>query len=136
MKRAPILFFAVIILAMCSFGFQNSVMRTISFVPLPDAAKADLPGQTFIGEISDAQCAANGSHDAVMKKASVNSPANCVRGCAKKHGLVLVDASTKTVYKIDDPEKALPFAGEKVKVNGTLDKASNTIHVVSIQAAK
>jgi hypothetical protein len=128
-------FFSVIILAMCGFAFQDSMVRTISFVPVP-GPKVDVAGQTFVGEISDGQCAANGSHDAVMKKASVNSPANCVRGCAKKHGLVLADASAKTVYKLDDPDKTLPFAAEKVKVTGTLDKTTNTIHVLSIEAAK
>jgi hypothetical protein len=133
MKKAPVVFFSVIILAMCSFAFQDSVVRTISFVPVP-GAKVDAAGQTFVGEISDGQCAASGSHDAVMKKASVNSPANCVRGCAKKHGLMLVDASAKTVYKLDDPDKALPFAAQTVKITGTLDKTTNTIHVLSIVA--
>lgn len=131
MKKAPFVFFSVIILAMCSFGFQDSVVRTISFVPVPGSAKVDA-GQTFVGEISDGQCAASGSHDAVMKKASVNSPANCVRGCAKNHGLVLVDASTKTVYKLDSLDKVLPFSAQEVTVTGTLDKPTNTIHVVSI----
>lgn len=132
MKKAPVVFFSVIILAMCSFAFQDSVVRTISFVPVP-GPKVATAGQTFVGEISDGQCAANGSHDAVMKKASVNSSANCARGCAKKHGLVLVDAS-KTVYKLDDLDKALPFAAQEVKVTGTLDKSTNTIHVLSIAA--
>lgn len=135
MKRAPAIVFAVIILAMCAFAFQDSVMRTISFVPL-SGDKVDSAAQTFAGEISDGQCAGNGSHDAVMKRASVNSPANCVRGCARKHGLVLVDAATKTAYKLDDLEKALPFAAQKVKVTGTLNKATSTIHVFAIEAAK
>jgi hypothetical protein len=71
-----------------------------------------------------------------MKKASVNSPVNCVRGCAKKHGLVLVDSATKGVYKLDDLDKVFPFAAQKVKVTGVLNKTTNTIHVVGIEAAK
>lgn len=133
MKKVPVVFFIVISLAMCSFAFQDSVVRAISFVPLP-GPKVD--AQTFTGEISDGQCAANGSHDAVMKKASVNSPVNCARGCAKKHGLVLVDAATKTVYKLDDLDKALPFAAQKVKVTGPLNKSTNTIHVLTIAVSK
>lgn len=135
MKRASAIIFAVIILAMCAFAFQDPVMRAISFVPLP-GAKVDPATQTLTGEISDGQCAANGSHDAVMKRASVNSPTNCVRGCAKKHGLVLVDPAAKAVYKLDDLDKALPFAAQKVKVTGTLNKTTNTIHVLGIEAAK
>jgi hypothetical protein len=133
MKKPPVVFFAVMALAMCSLAFQDFMVRAISFVPLP-APKVE--AQTFTGEISDGQCAANGSHDAVMKKASVNSPANCVRGCAKKHGLVLVDAATKSVYKLDDLDKALPFAAQKVKVTGTLNKSTNTVHVLAIEATK
>lgn len=135
MKKASAIIFAVIILAMCAFAFQDPLMRAISFVPLP-GAKVDPAAQTFAGEISDGQCAANGSHDAVMKRASVNSPTNCARGCAKKHGLVLVDSAAKRVYKLDDLDKALPFAAQKVKVSGTLNKTTNTIHVLGIEAAK
>jgi len=37
------------------------------------------------------------------------------------------------VYDLDDQKKPAEYAGDKVKVNGTLDKASNTIHVSSIE---
>jgi hypothetical protein len=135
MKKVPVVFFAVTVVLMCGFAFQDSVVGAISFVPL-SGAKVDRASQTFTGEISDGQCAANGSHDTVMKKASVNSPVNCVRGCARKHGFVLIEVSSKKVYKLDSLDKALPFAAQKATVTGTLDKATNTIHVVSIAAAK
>jgi hypothetical protein len=135
MKKGLFVLFAVSVVAVFAVAFQDSVVQAISFVPLP-APKVAAIAQTFVGEISDGQCAANGSHDAVMKKASVNSPVNCVRGCAKKHGLVLIDASSKAVYKLDNPAKALPFAAQKATVTGTLDKATNTIHVTSVAAAK
>src|SRR5689334_22091592 len=54
--------------------------------------------QTFLGVISDGQCGA--SHTAVMKKASVNSVANCVKGCAHRHGFVLYDPAAKKIYKL------------------------------------
>jgi hypothetical protein len=135
MQKIPLVFFGVSALAMCCFAFQTPVVKTFSFVPLPEA-KVATADATFTGEISDGQCAANGSHDAVMKKANVNSPVNCARGCTKKHGLVLVDGSSKTIYKLDDVEKALAFAGQKVKITGTLDKSANTIHIASIAPAK
>jgi hypothetical protein len=46
---------------------------------------------------------------------------------------VLSDSATKTRYTLDDPRKARPFEGMTVKVTGTLDMASNLIHVESIQ---
>ncbi|HLW52929.1 MAG TPA: hypothetical protein VKW06_08795 [Candidatus Angelobacter sp.] len=135
MQKAPLVFFGITALAMCCFAFQAPVVKTFSFVPLPET-KVEAASPVFTGEISDGQCAAPGSHDAVMKKFSVNSPANCVRGCAKKYGLVLVDASSKTIYKLDNQTKALDFAGQKVKITGPLDKPANTIHVAAIEVAK
>jgi hypothetical protein len=46
---------------------------------------------------------------------------------------VLSDSATKTRYTLDDPRKARPFEGKTVKVTGTLDIASNLIHVQAIQ---
>src|ERR1039457_3836089 len=46
---------------------------------------------------------------------------------------VLSDPATKSRYTLDDAKKATPYEGKSVKVTGTLDKASNVIHVQTIQ---
>ena len=46
---------------------------------------------------------------------------------------VLSDSATKSRYTLDDAKKAKPYEGKSVKVTGTLDKASNVIHVKTIQ---
>jgi hypothetical protein len=46
---------------------------------------------------------------------------------------VLSDSATKSRYRLDDAKKARPYEGKTVKVIGTLDKASNMIHVETIQ---
>jgi hypothetical protein len=46
---------------------------------------------------------------------------------------MLSDPATKSRYMLDDTKKARPYAGKSVKVTGTLDKASNVIHVQTIQ---
>ena len=46
---------------------------------------------------------------------------------------MLKDAGMKASYKLDDQEKAKQFNGKQVMVTGTLDTASNTIHVTDIQ---
>ncbi len=51
-----------------------------------------------------------------------------------KGQLVLMDTATKTTYILDDQEKAKPFKGKAVKVTGTLESASNTIHIANIEA--
>lgn len=56
-------------------------------------------------------------------------------GTISKSGenFVLSDSATKTRYTLDDPRKARPFEGKTVKVTGTLEVASNLIHVQTIQ---
>jgi uncharacterized protein YdeI (BOF family) len=46
---------------------------------------------------------------------------------------VLSDAANKLSFVLDDSEKASQFEGKRVKVTGTVDVASNTIHVQTIQ---
>lgn len=99
--------------------------------------------QTFTGEIMDSQCSAMGSHAEMLKKEGMggmdpNDPMakkKCTTGCVGMGGkYVLFDAAAKAVYQLDDQTQPEKFAGEKVKVKGTLDKQTNTIHVTSIQA--
>jgi hypothetical protein len=48
---------------------------------------------------------------------------------------VLYDAATKTAYFLDDQQLVQPYVGEKVKIDGTLDAATKTIHVKDIKSA-
>ena len=84
---------------------------------------------TYKGEITDSYCAPMGSHpDPDAKKCTVD----CVKMGAT---YVLYNAADKTVYQLDDQKKPVAFAGKKVSVSGTLDKATKTIHVTEIKAA-
>jgi hypothetical protein len=47
---------------------------------------------------------------------------------------VLVD-SAGTTYQLDDQSAAKKFDGKAVKVSGTVDTSSNTIHVTEIKPA-
>ena len=47
----------------------------------------------------------------------------------------LQESSSQDLFLLDDQEKAKQFQGKDVKVTGTIDTASKTIHVVDIQAA-
>ena len=72
----------------------------------------------------------------MMKKHSVQTPQDCIPACIRAGGkYVLFDAGTKTIYGLDDQQKPARFAGQKVKVTGTYDKATETIHVTDIQAS-
>lgn len=98
--------------------------------------------QTFAGEIMDSQCAMNGSHAEMLKKeghgdmdaSSPMAKKMCTQNCVKMGGkYVLYNAADKKVYELDDQKKPADFAGDNVKVKGTLD--GNTIHVQSISKA-
>ena len=45
-------------------------------------------------------------------------------------------SSKNEVYRLDNQEKVRLFAGQKVKITGTLESKSKTIHVVDIEPAQ
>jgi uncharacterized protein DUF5818 len=111
---------------------------------LLSASFAVAKDKTFSGEILDSQCAKNGSHEMMLKKEGMgdkdpNDPMvkkMCTENCVKMGGkYVLFDAASKTIYELDDQSKPAEFAGKKVKVTGTLDTTTKTIHVTGIKAA-
>ena len=121
---------------------KRQVLLPLAAVLLSTLSFAAPKGKTFKGEIMDSQCSMNGSHAEMLKKEGMgdkdpNDPMAkkmCTENCVKMGGkYVLYDAATKKVYKLDDQTKPQQFAGQNVKVTGTLDKADETIHVTDIQ---
>ena len=74
---------------------------------------------------------------ATFKKMGTTDPKACTEACMKMAGskYVLFNGASKGFYQLDDQKKPQPFAGQKVQVTGTLDKATKTIHVTHIKAA-
>ncbi len=72
-------------------------------------------------------------HDQTSATSSQQS-ARSFEGKIQKSGdkLVLQDSAAATSYQLDDQDKAKPYEGKNVKVMGTVDSASNTLHVVDI----
>jgi hypothetical protein len=66
----------------------------------------------------------------VAKQAPVEKSFN---GTIEKAGEKLVLKAAKASYDLDDQEKAQSFEGKQVKVTGTLDAATHTIHVTKIE---
>jgi hypothetical protein len=129
----------------------GSMLNRRSLIQLPLAAAAfigasavaTLPqsGDTqrslnLVGEIMDSRCAINGSHQQIMAHNGTTTAADCTLACAKNGGsFVLYDPDTKTVYQLDDQKKPVRFAGQRVRVSGTYDEASKTMHVQDIELA-
>jgi len=123
---------------------RKIAIGTIVSVMLLAAGLTLAKDKTFTGEIYDSQCAKEGSHAMMMAKEGMAGKekdpmgrAMCTKNCVTKMGgkYVLFDEAKKTVYELDDQQKPADFAGKKVKVTGTYDKASKTIHVTNIEAA-
>lgn len=50
--------------------------------------------------------------------------------------LVFQDSASQTTYQVDDSSKIAPFEGKNVKLMGTLDSKTNSIHVVDVSPAE
>jgi hypothetical protein len=53
---------------------------------------------------------------------------------AKSKGDLVLRDDAGTSYKLDNADQAKQFVGKSVKVTGTLDSGTNTIHVTNIEA--
>jgi Protein of unknown function (DUF5818) len=91
------------------------------------------PGkQTFTGIITDDVCAGVGH--AQMRMGPTD--AECTVACIQAHGATYVLYDGKNTYALSDQKTPEKFAGQKVKVVGTVDLKTKTIQVESIAAAK
>jgi hypothetical protein len=103
--------------------------------PAPRASGED----EFTGVIADSQCAMNvhslsQSHKEMLKsKEAGTTDADCVRYCISERGGRFVLQNKNKVYKLDKQDIGGKLAGKKVRVTGTLDPKTNTIHVTSIE---
>jgi hypothetical protein len=88
--------------------------------------------QTFTGIITDSECS-TGNH-AQMRMGPTD--AECTRACVSAHGASFVLYDGKAVYALTDQQTPDKFAGQKVRVTGTLDAKMRTIRVESISAAQ
>jgi hypothetical protein len=77
------------------------------------------------GYISDSWCGKNNAND---KPVSAQCAKECVKNGADP---VFVDAADGRVLKIANKDKALPFVGSKVRVDGAVDGEIITLSEIS-----
>ena len=93
--------------------------------------------RAFIGEIYDSACAKQSSHEMMEKMEGVSDAKSCTIKCVESGSkYVLYNAPRKIIYALDDQTKPKQFAGQMVRVTGTYDKTTKTIHVETIEVAK
>jgi hypothetical protein len=106
-------------------------MKLLIFVLCAAALFAGSASQTFTGTITDSMCVDN---HAMMH---VSPDAKCIRDCAKAGTAVKYALSDGTnVYKLSDQLTPAEFAGQKVKVTGTLFTKTGIIQVEKIERLK
>ena len=72
----------------------------------------------------------------MMKQKGSKDAIECTQACAREGGkVVLYDSAHQKVYQLEDQQKAMRYAGQKVAVVGTYDDASNTLGVESIRGS-
>jgi len=92
------------------------------------AATAKAATRTFVGSIGDSMC---GLKHMMPGQSDKDCTLECVKAGSK---YVLADVANGKVYQLSDQKKPAQFAGQKVKVTGTLK--GDTISVTTIEAAK
>ena len=96
---------------------------------------ADFP-RLFTGTISDSECGLD--HARMKKQHHLPNDLVCTRECCEKYRqeYVLADHAGGDVYQLDDQKAARRFANRVVRVLGTVDGESGTIHVRRIEAVR
>lgn len=88
--------------------------------------------QTFMGVITDSMCPQ--ADHSQMQMGPTN--ADCTAACVSIHSAEYVLYDGKNAYTLSDQKAPEKFAGQKVRVIGTLDAKAKKIQVDSITAAK
>jgi len=113
--------------------FKREVAKHLILSFLAAATLSAAPRkQTFTGTISDDICVKAGHSKMQMGP----TDGECAIACNDIHGASFVLYDGKDVYTLSDQKTPEKFAGQKVKVTGTLDTKTKTIQVDSITLAK
>lgn len=94
---------------------------------------------TFEGDVADSQCAMgvhslNRSHKEMIEMGHAGRTAeDCTRYCVHSRGGRYVLLTKHDVFKLDNQELAEKYAGQKVKLIGTLDSKTNIIQIKTME---
>jgi hypothetical protein len=115
----------------CCFGMLAAFLLSAS------AFAADSPpARLFVGIVSDSECGLD--HARMKKQHHLPNDLACTRECCDKYkqDYVLADHTSGDVYQLDDQKTARRFANRVVRVLGTLEAESGTIHVLRIEPVR
>lgn len=116
-------------------------MKLTAFLLVLLSAAAARPAEPpaprlFSGMISDSECGLD--HSRMKKAHHIATDRKCTRDCCEKfkQEYVLADHTTGEVYQLDDQKKAARYPATLVRILGTLEEDSGTIHVQKIERVR
>jgi len=119
---------------------MKSLGTLLVAVLLVGSATGGTQRNSYLGEISDSQCAMNvhslsRSHEEMIKRRTLGTDAaSCSKACVRRGGEWVL-RSGEDVYHLLYQAGVEQFAGQKVRVVGTLDSKTNTIDNYHIEFA-
>ena len=113
-------------------GIRFQVLTLVGVLALASLSSAQGKPQTVIGRITDSMCALADHSKMQMGP----TDAECTKACVAAHGASYVLYDGKKTYELSDQKTPEKFAGQRVRVVGTVDAKTNKIAVQSIAAAK
>jgi|SRR5690349_7706606 len=123
--------------AVAAIAFLGAAWPAVTTPKHPQQGTEPQRTLNLVGEIMDSRCAIDGTHDKMMKQNGTKNAKDCTLECAKTGGsFVLIDPETKSVYQLDNQQKPERFAGQRVRISGTYDEPSKTMHIESIESAE
>lgn len=108
------------------------LLLIVSVLALGSLSAAQGQSRSFVGTITDDMCAKDGHETMRMGP----NDAECTKACIMAHGAEYVLADGTNVYSLSDQKTPEKFAGQRVRITGSLDAKTGTIQVQSMVAAK
>ena len=105
-------------------------MKQAALILITAAMMGAAPEQIFTGVITDSMCGSN------HKMMNISPDSKCTRECAKTSGVKYALNDGRNIYKLSDQATPAQFAGQKVRVTGTLFTKTGIIQVNRIEPAK
>lgn len=105
--------------------------------PVPPDPTGNAPAQTTPPTFPEGQTAkpSTGSHPEgrpTSGSSAKSSKTNVFRGTIVSQDGAFVLKSGDLVYRLDDQQQAKTYEGQKVRIEGTLDKQSNTVQMMRV----
>jgi hypothetical protein len=115
-----------------------NALKVAFFVLMVALSAVTADRNVFVGEISDSQCAMNihslsRSHREMIEKRTMGTDApSCARACIRRGGEWVLRAGND-VYRLKNQDGVELYAGEKVRVTGSLDPKTKGIDNTHIE---